>query len=184
MCTTWAPTAFGPRELAYGLRTFQGKHDTSYFVNLCAFATPQALAKVDRRLEQYAKDFSDGFRFGTGARTALKSSKQQPNACWIRRKVNFLSCVSIFRVLFTFNLVMANDSCVCARTKQDGTVFLLSSLFMSMRRSKICSSQISVVSCHIAPCSRFYLKTLTCESSSIFLRSTMPLYLTMHFPCS
>lgn len=42
---------YGPRKLAYRIRKNQVSYETGFFVNVCAFATPQMLAEVDRRLK-------------------------------------------------------------------------------------------------------------------------------------
>lgn len=42
---------YGPRKLAYRIRKNQVSYETGFFVNVCAFATPQILAEVDRRLK-------------------------------------------------------------------------------------------------------------------------------------
>lgn len=43
-------TGDGPRELAYRIRRNQVNHTTGFYVNICAFASPRALAEVQRRL--------------------------------------------------------------------------------------------------------------------------------------
>lgn len=40
----------GPRELAYRIRHNQVNYDTGFYVNVCAFASPKALAEVMRQL--------------------------------------------------------------------------------------------------------------------------------------
>lgn len=40
----------GPRDIAYRIRINQVSHHTAFFVNICAFASPQALAEVNRQL--------------------------------------------------------------------------------------------------------------------------------------
>lgn len=44
-------TGHGPREMAYTIRQNQVSYKTAFFVNVCAFASPQALAEVDRQLK-------------------------------------------------------------------------------------------------------------------------------------
>lgn len=41
----------GPRDLAYRIRINQVSYNTGFFVNVCAFASPTALAEVDRQLK-------------------------------------------------------------------------------------------------------------------------------------
>ncbi len=41
---------YGPRKLAYRIRRNQTNYDHGFFVNVCAFATPDALQEVHRRL--------------------------------------------------------------------------------------------------------------------------------------
>jgi ribosomal protein S6 len=43
-------TGDGPRRLAYTIRRAQMSHSTGYYFNICAFASPAALAEVCRRL--------------------------------------------------------------------------------------------------------------------------------------
>ncbi len=42
---------FGPRKLAYRIRKNQVSYETGFFVNVCAFATPDILTEVERRLK-------------------------------------------------------------------------------------------------------------------------------------
>lgn len=41
----------GPRELAYSIRQNQVTYKTGFYVNVCAFASPQTLAEVNRQLK-------------------------------------------------------------------------------------------------------------------------------------
>lgn len=43
-------TGYGPRELAYHIRQNQQTYETGFYVNVCAFASPAALAEVNRQL--------------------------------------------------------------------------------------------------------------------------------------
>lgn len=42
---------YGPRKLAYRIRKNQVNYTTAFYVNVCAFATPQTLTEVERRLK-------------------------------------------------------------------------------------------------------------------------------------
>ncbi|PXF49058.1 30S ribosomal protein S6 [Gracilariopsis chorda] len=44
-------TGNGPRDLAYRIRINQVSHHKGFFVNVCAFASPKALAEVERQLK-------------------------------------------------------------------------------------------------------------------------------------
>lgn len=44
-------TGNGPRDLAYRIRINQVSHHKGFFVNVCAFASPTALAEVERQLK-------------------------------------------------------------------------------------------------------------------------------------
>lgn len=49
--TAMGADGHGPRKLAYRIRKNQVNHKTGFYVNVGAFATPEALAEVDRRLK-------------------------------------------------------------------------------------------------------------------------------------
>lgn len=44
-------TGHGPRKLAYRIRQNQQTYDSGFYVNVCAFSSPQALAEVSRQLK-------------------------------------------------------------------------------------------------------------------------------------
>lgn len=44
-------TGHGPRELAYSIRQNQVTYKTGFYVNVCAFASPEALTEVNRQLK-------------------------------------------------------------------------------------------------------------------------------------
>eukprot|EP00171_Calliarthron_tuberculosum_P017277 IDg17277t1 len=49
--TAMGADGYGARKLAYRIRQNQTNYDTGFYVNVCAFATPDALNEVDRRLK-------------------------------------------------------------------------------------------------------------------------------------